>query len=213
MKDGTELTAFISNGFVVHEYVITVCSYVGDINSQLLSNGYVYDIDNAALNVLAKATIGHATWQVEIDNPSNLSSTTKWTKYVNIPCGFGVAQTGKDTFIKNLKTYPVSGLSVNAPGYLIIGDSVNYTNCKQNKQFKMSNIQTEKVLDKVSNIDTATPDYILHSNNCVDTSMAVAKEGGVTFKTTCRKQVTILKDSDFKSADISLPSELANELK
>jgi hypothetical protein len=43
--------------------------------------------------------------------------------------------------------------------------------------------------------------------------MSVAKEGGVTFKTTCRKKVTIEDGTNSKVEEISLPSELEKELK
>jgi hypothetical protein len=209
MKDGTVLTAFASNSFDVCEYVITVYSYVGDINNRLVSNGYLYKVGAAMWGDVVTKSVGHASWQIEINDPSKLSTTTKWTKYVNIPCGFSVTSSGKNTFLANLQTFPASGLSVIAPGDLLKNDKTGGTN----KQFKMTKVQTETALDKTLDIDTTKPNYILHSNNCVDSCMAVAKEGGVTFKTTCRWFVTIKKGRDKRTAEISLPSELVNELK
>jgi hypothetical protein len=209
MKDGTTLTAFASNSFEVCEYVITVYSYVGDINKRLVSNGYLYDIGSMTTDYLLKETIGHATWQVEVNDPKKLSSTTKWTKYVNIPCGYSITSSEKNTLGANLRYYPSGGLAVIAKGDLIRYDRTGGVN----KQFKMTKVQAESSLDKTLDIDTTKPIYDLHSNNCVDTSMAVAKAGGVTFKTTCRHKVEIKNGSDTRTADISLPSELANELK
>jgi hypothetical protein len=210
MKDGTVLTTLATNTFEVCEYVITVYSFVGDINNQLVADGYVYDTRSIGGDAILKKSIGHATWQVEIDDPSKLSSTTRWAKYVNIPCGFSVTFFGQNTFVANLRTYPASGLSVDAPGYLHINDGAGGTN----KQFKMTKVQAEAALDKTLNIDTTKPIiYVLHSNNCVDASMAVASAGGVTFKTNCRHSVTFVDATHAKSGDISLPSELENELK
>jgi hypothetical protein len=209
MKDGTVLTAFASNSFEVCEYVITVYSYVGDINKRLLSSSYNYDVSMATRDSALNKSIGHATWQIEERGSMTVALIPKWTKYMEVPCGFGVTFLGSLTFLDNLRKYPVSGLPVSASGHLTVSDQTGGTN----KQFKMTKVQTEKALDKTLNIDTTKPDYILHSNNCVDTVMNVAKEGGVTFKTACRHTVTIKNDTDYIDAEISLPSELENELK
>jgi hypothetical protein len=65
-----------------------------------------------------------------------------------------------------------------------------------NKQFKMTKAQAEKALDKTLDIDTTKADYILHSNNCVDNAIAVAKEGG-TVLSKCQQMVTIADDTRF----------------
>ncbi|MDR2643024.1 MAG: hypothetical protein LBC74_09540 [Planctomycetaceae bacterium] len=212
MKDGTKLNTFATISFYVCEYVITLYSYVGDINQRLTTNGYFYDIQYVPLDItmaMIGRTIGHATWQIEESGSTTLATTAKWTKYVNVPCGYSVSSGGKNTFIANLRIYPASRLAINAPGDLIKNDKTGGTN----KQFKMTKIQAEKALDKTLNIDTTKADYILHSNNCVDNALAVAKEGGTVFTSSCKRSVTISDGTYSNTEPIALPSELEVELK
>jgi hypothetical protein len=136
-------------------------------------------------------------------------STPKWKSYINTSSGYSVTPTGTFTFLRKLKDYPVSGRAINASGYLNKND-ITYG---QNKQFKMTRTQAENALDKILNIDKTSPNYDLHSNNCVDNAIAVAKEGGTILKSNCKKEVKIRKGASSKSGTIALPSELENELK
>jgi hypothetical protein len=208
MKDGTVLTAFASNSFKVCDYVITIYSYVGDINNRLVSNGYIYDLSMMPSDATFNKSIGHATWQTEERGSMELALTAKWNKYVDIPCGFSVTSMGSYTILNKLLTYPASGLPVNASGYLKISDQTGGAN----KQFKMTKIQAKNALDKTLNIDNTKPDYNLHSNNCVDNAISVAGAGGVILSD-CKLSVTITYGINANADKIALPSELEIELK
>jgi hypothetical protein len=202
MKDGTTLNASDAIEFKVHAYGITLYAIPG-----ITGTSYVYDVTGITWEVLGLTIIGHATWEIYAYDTSSLSST-KWNNYVNIPCGFSVNSVIQ--FLVNLVAYPGSGLPVVAPGLL----KKNDTSGGNSKFFNATIIQVENGLDKTKDIDTSTPDYDLHSNNCTDVCLSVAGATGVTFPSSCRRPVTLWNGvtGNTRTSNITLSSELAKYL-
>lgn len=193
---------------------IIIYSFVGNIlNPPVLPVKPYYDatVDQISIPsiLIGKSTFGHASFKIHGSTPG--ISTFAWynSTYINNPCGFTITSGKTDVFIAEMRAYPVLGVSPKVDGYLKTGDTTNGTN----KDFTTTIAQTESAVNKAKSIHQNPPQYVLHSNNCVDATLAVATMAGLNLGT-CRYNVRLVNTytGGDRTDSMTLPNELVKKL-
>jgi hypothetical protein len=214
MEDGVELTAAETIEFKVFAAGITVYAKVGNVlTPPNAENDFYYASVNQSGGSSSSggASTGHASFKISAEDDLIPSIPAGLSGYVNKSGGF--FPDGGFAGLKNqVLSWPTSTIqdSPSTAGKLEIPDNTGGTN----KEFGITSAQMTTALGKIGDLYTSPPDYVLHSNNCVDVCLAVAKAAGLDLGK-CQYDVVLknIRTGNERKAKMALPDELEKKLK
>ncbi|MDR2706836.1 MAG: hypothetical protein LBC02_13740 [Planctomycetaceae bacterium] len=215
MKDNTELTASEIIEFKIFAFGITVYAKVGNVLTppNATDNYYSATVSQSGGGGSSGSgtSTGHASFKISTEDGSIPPTIAGLSDYVNKPCGFFPGG-GFAGFKNQILSWPGSENqpSPSTIGKLTIPDNTGGTN----KEFGITEVKAKSALEKIDNLKTSPPDYVLHSNNCVDVCLKVATAAGLDLGK-CQYDV-MLRSADGigeRKEKMALPDELEKMLK
>jgi hypothetical protein len=218
MKDNTELTVSETIEFKVFAAGITIYAKVGNVLTppNTKDNYYSATVDQSgggggSFGSSSGVSTGHASFKISAENALVSSVPADLSSYVNKSGGY-FPKNGKIALLNQIRSWPNSSTQESpwTDGEIKIPDNTGGTN----REFGITNTQLTSALEKIDDLKTSPPIYVLHSKNCVDVCIEVAEAAGLNLGK-CRYNVELKSNAGGgeREEKMALPDELEKKLK